>query len=230
MPLRRKRHHHIDVPVADFVLRITGPDELYEEVRAAGLQFWEQLQSYGIRNPDFRASRRPISIPENAPAAIRELAGTANRAGVGPMFTLTGALVDYVGLVVGKTQHEFMITCGRDQYVVARKRSRLTVRKGLEKDEGNLAVVVKPELGPHGIYSSLAAEPEPGHVRRGGLAIVANSCTMADAAAAGARSILSKPDSLKRALDYLRRLQGVHGAIIVLGEHIGVAGGLELAA
>ena len=60
MPLRTKRRSRsFDVPVHDLVLRVTGPEELYEEARAVGMQFWEQVQSYGIdlgSPPAFRSA------------------------------------------------------------------------------------------------------------------------------------------------------------------------------
>jgi hypothetical protein len=43
-------------------------------------------------------------------------------------------------------------------------------------------------------------------------------------------AILSKPGSLKAALDYVRGIDGVSGAVIIKGENIGVAGGVEVAA
>ena len=49
-------------------------------------------------------------------------------------------------------------------------------------------------------------------------------------ATTGATAVLSRPNSLKAALAYLQRVPGVHGAMIVRGDHIGVAGSLELAA
>ena len=52
----------------------------------------------------------------------------------------------------------------------------------------------------------------------------------AAAAATAASAILSKPDSLRMTLSYLQQMQGVHGAVVVRGERIGVAGNLELAA
>src|SRR5207249_8661862 len=92
MPLLRRRSVHFDVPIQDMTLRITGPEELYEEARAAGMQFWEQVQSYAIRHPGFQSGKRPLPVPEDGPMVIREMVGTAARAGVGPMFTFRGAL------------------------------------------------------------------------------------------------------------------------------------------
>jgi ApbE superfamily uncharacterized protein (UPF0280 family) len=213
------------------MLRITGPPELYEEARAAGMQFWEQLQSYAIRNPMFQSSKRPIYVPQDAPRMVQRMAELSMRAGVGPMFTYRGALTEYVGRIVARSVPELFVTCGADHFVVAKKRARLSVHRAAASGHGGLAVVVKPELGAHGIHSSIGGgsssdRPDDGVV------VVATSCILADAAAAGAGAILAKGrrGSIRTALSYLGGLEGVHGAIVVRGERIGVAGGLELAA
>jgi len=59
---------------------------------------------------------------------------------------------------------------------------------------------------------------------------VADSCTNADAAAAAILAILKKPNSFKAALAHLRELDGVFGGVVILGEQIGVAGNVEIAA
>jgi len=60
--------------------------------------------------------------------------------------------------------------------------------------------------------------------------VVASSCMLADAAAAGVQAILPKPDGLRLALTYLRKVRGVSGGVVVRGEQIGVAGAVEIAA
>jgi hypothetical protein len=53
---------------------------------------------------------------------------------------------------------------------------------------------------------------------------------LADAAAAGVRAILPKENGFDVALDYLGKIQGVFGAVVLTGERIGVMGTVELAA
>jgi ApbE superfamily uncharacterized protein (UPF0280 family) len=225
MPLLKRRTRHFDVPVQDMLLRISGPEELYEEARAAGMQFWEQIQAYAIRHPGFQSSKRPLSVPEDAPEIVRQMAAQTGLAGVGPMFAFRGALTEFVGRKLAPSLHEVIVTCGSDHYVVSNKRARLGLRGGTQA----MALVIKPELGPQGVFSSLdPAHRDPEMAE--GLVVVARSCILADAAAAAATAILTKPDSFRATLAYLRRLPGVHGALLVRGEHIGVAGALELAA
>jgi hypothetical protein len=64
-------------------LHIQAATDVDEESRAAALSFWEVLHSYSIRNPDFRASKRPVTVPADAPEIVREMAA-AGRAGWDP--------------------------------------------------------------------------------------------------------------------------------------------------
>jgi ApbE superfamily uncharacterized protein (UPF0280 family) len=225
----RRKAQHFDVPVQDLTLRISAAEEMYEEARAAGMHFWEQIQSYAIRNPSFRSSKRPISVPETAPAIVRQMAEQSGLAGVGPMFTFRGALTEFVGRKIAEAVHEVTVGCGEDHFVITRRRARLALGPSSRSRHEGMALVVKPELGPQGIYAALTRSPmRSGEVD--GLVVVARSCILADAAGAAATAILSRPNSLRTALTYLQRLPGVHGAMVIRGERIGVAGALELAA
>ena len=232
MPIRGGRKvQSYTVPVQDVTLRITGRDDLYEEARAAGMHFWEQVQSYAIRNPLFRTTKRRLFVPEDAPETIRDMAEQAALAGVGPMYTFQGALAEYVGRHLAPASDEITVVNGGHYFVIARRRARLRVNPAAAPNETDepLAVVVRPELGPHGIYTDVgrrrrAATP------RDGLVVVARSCILADAAAAGARATLAKHDSIPDALAYFQGVEGVFGAMVIRGRDIGLAGGLELAA
>ena len=78
MPLLKRKPQSFNLQIQDFVLRVNAPREFYEECRAAALSMWEQLQSYSVRNPAFRTSKRPVEVPENAPIYER-LAGFFGR-------------------------------------------------------------------------------------------------------------------------------------------------------
>lgn len=224
----RRKARHFDVPVQDLTLRISAAEEMYEEARAAGMHFWEQIQSYAIRNPAFRSSKRPIEVPEDAPLIVRQMTEQSALAGVGPMFTFRGALTEFVGRKLAEAVHEVAVACGEDHFVITRRRARLALGPSGGRTDG-MGLVVKPEIGPQGIYAALDRSPMRSG-RADGLVVVARSCILADAASAAATAILSRPNSLRAALTYLQRLPGVHGGMVIRGERIGVAGALELAA
>jgi ApbE superfamily uncharacterized protein (UPF0280 family) len=210
--------------VQDLVLQISAGTDFNEESRAAALSFWEQLQAYALRNPEVRTSKRPLEVPSDAPPIVREMVQAAGAAGVGPMFSFQGALTDHVGRFLSQQVHELTVACGGDYFIVARRRQKLTVHR---KPTGEgIAVVVQPRPEGVGISTSLGR----GRSAVDGLAVIATSCMLADAAAAGVHAILPKPDGFRLALAYLRRVPGVRGGVLVLGDRIGVAGGVEIAA
>lgn len=224
MRLLRRRPKTFDIQVQDLVLHITAPEDFAEESRAAALGFWEQIHSYGLRDPEFGRSKRPIRrIAGDAPDVVKQVVRVAARAGVGPMFTFRGAVIDEVGRFLGQRLPEVTVASGGDYFLKARKRMRLAVKRhGGEP----ITVAVQPGAGL-GVSTTL------GRGRGGGgpdgLAVVAESCAAADAAAAGAQAILTKPDGFGMALHYLRRVPGVRGAIVVVDDRIGLAGALEIA-
>jgi ApbE superfamily uncharacterized protein (UPF0280 family) len=188
---------------------------------------WEQLQSYSVRNPAFRTSKRPVEVPDDAPPVAREMAAAASAAGVGPVFTVQGALVDHVGRYLARNVHEVLISSGGDHFIQSRKRLKLPVSHGL--DGGGLSVIVDPTRGTAGVSTTIGKGGLPADIVDG-LAVVARSCALADAASAAAMAILARHDSFQRALSYLQAIEGVMGAVVVEGERIGVTGGVEVAA
>jgi ApbE superfamily uncharacterized protein (UPF0280 family) len=223
--LLRRRAKSFDIQVQDLTLHITAPDDFAEESRAAALSFWEQLQSYALRNPQFRQSKRPLpSTPADAPEIVREVVAASSSAGVGPMFSFRGAVTDQVGRFLAGSLNEVTVSCDGDYFIVTRKRMKLAVRR---RGGDPIAVAVDPSRRGVGVSTTL------GRGRGGGgpdgLAVLADSCMLADAAAAGLQALLPKSDGFRQALHYLQQVPGVHGGVVVVGEQIGVAGAVEIA-
>ena len=225
MKLLRRRPKAFEIQIQDLTLHITAPEDFAEESRAAALSFWEQLQSYGLRHPGFRTSKRPLEqIASDAPEIVREVVRAAGAAGVGPMFTFRGAVVDQVGRFLGEQLSTVTVSCDGDYFIKARKRSTIGVRR---RGGEPIMVAVAPDPSGIGISTTL------GRGKQGtgpdGLAVIAETCMLADAAAAGVQACLPKEDGFGMALHYLQRVPGVQGGVVVAGERIGVAGRVEIA-
>jgi ApbE superfamily uncharacterized protein (UPF0280 family) len=222
--LLRRRAKAFEIQVQDLSLRITAPEDFAEESRAAALSFWEQLQAYGVRDPDFHTSKRALTrVATDAPPIVQEVVSAASAAGVGPMFSFRGAVVDAVGRFLAEHTGDVTVACDGDYYIKAKKRMKVAVRR----HGGEPITIVLAAARGVGLSTTL------GRGRGGagphGLAVVAQSCMLADAAAAGVQACLPKPDGFGMALHYLQRVPGVTGGIVVVGDRIGVAGGVEIA-
>jgi ApbE superfamily uncharacterized protein (UPF0280 family) len=224
LKLLRRRPKTFEVQVHDMMLYITASPEFAEESRAAALSFWEQLQSYALRDPAFRQSKRAIPVPADAPDIVREMVQAASDAGVGPMFTFQGAVTDHVGRFLSRAMSAVTVACGGDYFIVTRKRMKLSVRR---RGGEPFSVVVLPQRQGVGVSTTL--DRGRGGEGPDGLAVLASSCMLADAAAAGVQALLPKEDGFRKALQYLKQVPGVAGGVVVVGERIGVAGGVEIA-
>ena len=226
MKLLRRRAKSFEIQVQDLVLHISAPEDYAEESRAAALSFWEQLQSYALRYPAFSQSKRPLDrITADAPEIVKEMVRTATSAGVGPMFTFRGAVVDQVGRFLAEQLHEVTVECDGDYFIRSRKRMKLGVKRHGGKP---ITVALPPARSGVGVSTTL------GRGRGGGgpdgLAVIADTCMLADAAAAGVQAVLGKPGGLHQALRYLQEVPGVQGGVIVAGVEIGLSGSVEIAA
>ena len=224
MKLLRRRAKAFDIQVKDLTLHITAPEDFAEESRAAALSFWEQLEAYGARDPDFQTSKRALTrVATDAPPIVQEVVSATTAAGVGPMFSFRGAVVDSVGRFLAQHTSEVTVSCDGDYFIRGKKRMKVGVhRRGGEP----ITIVLEPARGV-GLSTTLGRGR--GGAGPDGLAVVARSCMLADAAAAGVQACLPKPDGFGMALHYLQKVPGVTGAVVVVGDRIGVAGGVEIA-
>jgi ApbE superfamily uncharacterized protein (UPF0280 family) len=222
--LLRRKSKNFEIQVQDLVLRISANDDFAEESRAAALSFWEQLQSYALQHPEFRSSKRPIATPDTAPTIVQEMVASAAAAGVGPMFTFRGAVVDQVGRFLMRSLRDVTVACDGDYFIKARKRVKLAVKR-----HGGEPLTVALDPDPDGVGVSTTLGRGRGGGGPDGLAVIADSCMAADAAAAGVQALLPKEYGFAQAVRYLRGVPGVRGGVFVVGERIGLAGSVEIA-
>lgn len=229
MRLLKRKPRTFEIQVQDMTLHIQAATDFNEESRAAALSFWEQLHAYTIRNPRFSSAKRPIDVPADAPEIVRQMVSSARRAGVGPMFSFQGAVTDHVGRFLARDGQEVTVNCGADYFIRSKRRQKLTV---LRRPGSTVAVVVPSSKQGVGVSmnSGTVRGPSNGGTPLDGLAVLAESCMLADAATAGVQAILAKEDRFGTALGYLKKVDGVFGGLVISGDRIGLMGSLEIAA
>ena len=117
----------------------------------------------------------------------------ATSAGVGPMFTFRGAVVDQVGRFLGEQLHELTVACDGDYFIRSRKRMKL----GVKRRGGEPITVALSRRRRLGIGVSTTLGRGRGGGGPDGLAVIADTCMLADAAAAGVQAVLGKPGGFR---------------------------------
>ena len=150
------------------------------------------------------------------------MVASASAAGVGPMFTFRGAVVDQVGRFLLQSVGEVTVACGGDYFIKAKKRLKLAVKR---HGGAPIAVALSQIPAAWGFHDA-RARPGTGP---DGLAVIADTCMAADAAAAGVQALLPKERGFAQAVRYLKGVPNVRGGVFVVGERIGLAGAVEIA-
>lgn len=215
-----------ELPVGDLTLRVQLTDDLQDETRAAALRYWEQIESYVVRNPGFKTSFVSLPVGQDAPHLVRVMSDASARMGVGPMVTLPGAFVEAVAGDLASMTKEVVVSTEGDTFIVG-SRPRIFVVEPAKGGAG-IAVRVKSKK-QYAFYSSagrLRFNPAIGKARSVG--VLAEHSALADAVGSAMGLSMHRPHDVERALEVSKETEGVYGAVIVAGGRIGVWGEIEI--
>jgi ApbE superfamily uncharacterized protein (UPF0280 family) len=204
--------------------------DLAREARESLLHHRGQLQEFIAGQPMFKTTYRPYDVPGDAPQVVALMAGAAEKVGVGPMAAVAGALAEAVGRDILSLSPEIMVENGGDIYIHSRKQRRVGVFAGESPLSGKLALLVPP-TPPHGqgvCTSSAEVGPSYSAGKADAAMVVAENAALADAAATALGNRAKSPSHIKEALAWAAGIEGVTGCLLIIGEHLGVQGPLEL--
>ena len=194
--------------------------------------FRRQLKDYLKQHRGFRESLLPVGVGEGAPLIVKHMAEASASCGVGPMAAVAGALAYLVGEELLSLSPEIIVENGGDIFIVSRKKRTIAVYAGKDNPfSGRLGIVIDPRQTPLGVATSSGSV---GHSLSWGKAaaavVVARDPPLADAAATAlANRIYSPRDSTWReAIDFMKKIEGIKGGIIIMGEKVSAWGEIEL--
>lgn len=198
------------------------------------LRVWSELC------PAFRHSLNPLAygtLPDHAPALIRDMADAAVRMDVGPFAAVAGAVAQTVaaklaaGLAAAGLPSEVVVENGGDIYLYS-QRERLVGLLPEPERNGMIDLKFHPEDFPLSLCASSATIGHSLSFGRGDLAVVRSaSGSLADAAATAYGNMLKSGGDVNRVLRRAKRdaVHGVDGVYAQCDGVIGLWGRLELA-
>ncbi|MDI6874842.1 MAG: UPF0280 family protein [Actinomycetota bacterium] len=218
------------VRIKESDLFIWAVRDLRREARDSLLRHRSLLEEFMARQPPFATTFLPYPVPEDAPGIVRCMAEAAARAGVGPMAAVAGAVAEMVGRDLLPLSPELMVENGGDIFLRSRMERRIGVFAGESPFSGRLALVVGP-TPPEGLgicTSSATVGPSYSAGAADAALVVAETASLADAAATALGNRVKSPEDMEEALAYVAGLEGVSGCLVIMGDRLGVRGDLRL--
>ncbi|MDD5338244.1 MAG: UPF0280 family protein [Dehalococcoidales bacterium] len=210
-------------------LYIRASSNLQRKAQRLVLKYREQVEQYIEKNPTFQSSLKPLPIPANAPRIVLDMLEAGQKANVGPMAAIAGAIAEYVGRELLETSAEVIIENGGDVFLKLKKNRIVGIYAGDSPLTGKLGLEISPQETPLGICTSSATV---GHSLSFGKAdavvAVSSSTSLADAAATAICNQVKSPNDISSAIEFGRIIDGLKGIVIIIGTGIGVWGDIKL--
>ena len=188
------------------------------------------LEDYIKRDPKFLISLAPYELLPGFPEIAGVMADAGLAANVGPMAAVAGAIAEAVGEVLAERCGEVIVENGGDIYMKTNAARRVGIFAGESALSGRVAIEIEPEQTPIGICASSGKVGlSLSFGKTDAVVILSRSAALADAAATACGNIVQTADDLENALDLAAKIKGVSGAVIIIGDHLGVRGDVKLA-
>ncbi len=218
------------VRVEETDLLIKAKKNLSRKIRKIVIKYREDIKNYIRKRREFLTSLVPIEDDKNAPRIVRDMITWAHCAGVGPMAGVAGAIAYYTGLELSSYTDEFIIENGGD-IAICTKRERLIYIYPGERSpfKGKLFLRILPRERIYGIATSSGKiGPSLSFGRTDSATVLSPSPILSDMVATKVGNMVKKPEDIPHAIEEGKRIKGVEGILITIGDKLGMWGNVEL--
>ncbi len=210
-------------------LHVSTTTDLSAQAERFLLKYRGALEVYLKHYPYYGASLAPVEVEAEAPAIVKEMARAGKAAGVGPMAAVAGAIAQMVGEELSELSPEVIIENGGDIYLRSLRPRTVAIYAGNSPLSGKLGLEVTPEDTPLGICtSSGTVGPSLSFGKADAAVAVAPSAILADAAATAIGNAVKTAADIPQGLKVAQQIPGLTGALVIIGDKIGVWGKLKL--
>jgi ApbE superfamily uncharacterized protein (UPF0280 family) len=202
-------------------------DEVFLKARVSFYR--RNIEGYISKDRRFLTSLKPIPVELTAPRLIKAMAGAAQKARVGPMAAVAGALAQFLGRdLLRKGYKEVIIENGGDIFLKTRKTRRIGIYAGRLQLWNKISLEIKARDTPLGVCASSGII---GHSLSFGCAdtavILSRDAALADAVATGTANLVNSPKDLEKAVTYARSVKGVIGIAVIFKNTLACWGAIE---
>lgn len=188
----------------------------------------QQLLDYIQLSSDFLTSLIPLPLRPAAPPIVRRMAAAAERVGVGPMAAVAGAVAEFVGERLCAAAGEVLVENGGDIWLFGHQPRKVLVYAHQSPWSERVALQVRPN-GPLSVCASAGSFGHSLSFGRADAAVaISGDGALADATATAIGNLVKSAEDVSAALDFARRVPGLLGCLVIIGDRLGVWGDVEL--
>lgn len=193
-------------------------------VRALRDQLWEQIDRQG----EFHTSLEPVARLAGSPGIVTMMYDASERAGVGPLAAVAGAVAEMTGRELAPLCREIIVENGGDIWMKLEEPAVATIFPGGHYF-GAVALRIHPRQTPCGVCTSSARiGPSFSFGRADAATIIAPDAALADAIATDVCNRVKSEDDMEEAAG--RGMEcGASGVVIIYRDRLVARGEVELA-
>ena len=217
------------VVVKETDLMVYTETKLIDETKELVLEQRAYVEAFIKSHPDFSRALIPWQLDGPAPGIIANMVKAGRNAGVGPMAAIAGAIAEQVGFGLLKLTDQVIIENGGDVFIKSNSSVTVGIFAGNSPLSLRLGIRLKSKGNPNAVCTSSGTI---GHSLSLGKAdavcVVAESCSIADAAATSIGNLINSPADIENAISVGREFEKLSGIVVIVDEKIGMWGDLEV--
>lgn len=218
-----------NVVIKETDLAILASVNLKRKAHRLVLKYRNMLEKYIAQQPSFLTTLVPLPVSDNAPQIVKAMATAAEKAGVGPMAAIAGAIAEFVGIELLLFSPEIIIENGGDIYLKTLKKRVVGIYAGKSPLTGKIGLEIEGGDTPMGICTSSGTV---GHSLSFGQAdavtVLSKSAALADAAATAIGNIIKESSDFPKGIGFAKTIDGLIGLVIIKDDKIGVWGEVKI--
>jgi hypothetical protein len=187
------------------------------------------IERFISADPLFRDTLEPYDEPENAHPIIKRMCDAGRAAGVGPMAAVAGAIAEFsVRAMQEQGSDHVIVDNGGDIALLLAEETNVGIYTLNPKFRG-LGLRCQPSTSRFGICTSSGLiGPSISFGKAEAATVISKNATLADACATklGNLMVSDDPVVIQDALEAITSIPGVDGALVIIGDSIGVKGNL----
>jgi uncharacterized protein len=204
---------------------ISAVTNLSGKARKSILKYRAIIKKYISSHPLFLTTLEPFPVETDAPQIIKAMAEAGEKASVGPMAAVAGAIAQFVGEELSHFSPEIIIENGGDIYLRSLKDRTIGIYAGRSPLSGQVGLNISGKDTPLGISTSSGTV---GHSLSFGKAdaviVLADTAVLSDAVATAAGNLVLDSADFSMVIEFARNIPGVRGTVIIKDENMAAWG------